>query len=255
MTTIRQLIIDGYREGGLIGSGETPDVEQFDEGLRKLQTLVRSFFGNEIGYKLQTISFGINGDLNSYGKYQDVASTIQTVGIPSGVRLVCNLAETKTLYLDPNPQDGARFAIIDNSDNFATRNLVLKGNGRSIEGSATATLSTSGLNREWFYRADLGSWERIQDFTANSESPLPFEFDELLTTLLALRLSSRFGAPISGEINTYMTRMVKMFKSRYQQIIEMPLDAALTRLTADYFANRYSDDPNAFNYGAIGWLR
>jgi hypothetical protein len=251
MTTIRQIITDAYREGGLIGSGETLNTDQLDEGLRKLQTLVRSFFGNEIGVKLASVSYGINGLSNTYAKYQDVASSIDSSFVPMNVRLVCNLSANKEVFLHPNPVDGAMLAVVDNSSNFATNTLTLNGNGRKIEAAASVVLNANGVVKDWFYRADLGQWVEIEDFTVNSESPLPFKFDELLTTLLSLRLAPRFAASFAAETASTMQRMVKLFKAHYSQIVEMPVETALYRLTSDQYTNgRYYDTTtDGFNHG------
>lgn len=68
MTTLRQIIIDAFREGNLIASGETPDADQFDEGLRKLQRIITGTYGYVIGERLQPLNFGSLGLTNAYAK-------------------------------------------------------------------------------------------------------------------------------------------------------------------------------------------
>lgn len=255
MTTVRQIIEDAYREGGLIGAGEAPDSVQLDEGLRKLQTLVNSFFGLEIGQPLYSVSYGSVSSPSA--KDRDIASLIDRAYVLPYMRVVVNTDTPKTLRLSPNPQDGERVGVIDVSGSFNTYPVTLDGNGRNIENSSSVVLDEDGANREWFYRADLASWVRIQDFDLGDQSPLPFKFDELLTTLLALRLATRFGTSVSPEISEAMRRMVKLFKATYSTTHTPPLDLAYTRLTSDLWVNNryYEQGPEYFNYGEPTWWR
>jgi hypothetical protein len=51
--------------------------------------------------------------------------------------------------------------IVDPFRRLAAFPVTLDGNGRTIENAATLVLNTNGLNREWFYRADLGGWKKL----------------------------------------------------------------------------------------------
>ena len=231
MTTIRQLVTDGYREGGILAVGVSPSGEEHEEGLRHLHRILRSLFGNEIGEPLRSYNYGSEGLLGSGGG-EDISGGIAANFIPSNIRLVCNNSEEETLYLDPSPDDGARIGIIDRAGNFSSNSIELDGNGRSIESLSSIVLSQDGVNREWFYRADLGGWLRVTDPGADEESPLPPEFDDLLTTLLAFRINPRYGAETSANLDMTMTMMRKRFRSRYRQGIEMPVEAGLLALTS-----------------------
>src|SRR3546814_1582913 len=95
-----------------------------------------------------------------------------------------NLEEPVDLYLHPEPDDGSRFAVIDASENVATFNTTLYGNGRLIEGAFTQLLNEDGVDKEWFYRADLGNWLLYAPLTIVLEFPFPEEFEDRKSTRL-----------------------------------------------------------------------
>lgn len=229
MTTIRQIIIDAYREGGLVQIGLTPESEELDEGLRKLQAIVKSMFGNEMGAPLAPVSYGSSGVTNAYAKEQDVAPEIDSYYVPSNIRLMANLESAKTVYLPPNPKDGARVAVVDVAENFGTYNLTINGNGRRIQDATSVTLSTNGDNKEWFYRSDLGDWRLIADLTVSSENPFPAQFDDLLITMLAMRLNPRYQAQTAPETVETLTRLRRQFRARYKQTTEESSEAGIVR--------------------------
>lgn len=233
MSTIRKLITKGLREAGIIEVGTDPDAAEFEEGLDMLQGLYLSFFGNELGEPLANVNYGSEGLTNSYAKDEDRSNVIDSAYIPNNVRLILNIGEAETLYLHPNPRDGARVAIIDNGGNVGTYNVTINGNGRQIENAASVTLDTDSVSQQWFYRADLGNWAKIIDLDAADESPLPREFDDLLTTGLALRLNPRYGAQTSQEMSDILNRMRKQFRARYRQTAEQDSELGLYRLTTN----------------------
>lgn len=255
MTTIRQIIIDSMREAGVIAVDDTPEASQLDEALRRLQVLYSSLFGNELGEPLQPVNFGKAGLTNSYAKVLDASSEINSSYIPNNSRLILNVDAGGTLYLNPNPAGGARFGIVDNGANLATNNITVNGNGRHIELLDSVLLNTNSLNREWFYRDDLGSWIRVTDLDVDAQSPLPREFDDLLTTLLAFRLNPRYGAETSVEMIEVMKRIRRIFRARYRQSLEQAVETGLYRLTNNriYWQHRIYWQPGnsvySFNRG------
>lgn len=253
MTTIRQIITDAYRESGLIQIGLTPEAEQLDEGLRRLQTIIRSLFGNELGVPLTSVSYGASAITNTYGREDDYSSVIDGTYVPSNVRLLVNIDGAKTLYLKPNPQDGARISIVDNSGNFGTYNVTVNGNGRKIDGGTSTVLSTNSESKEWFYRADLGEWVVVDSLTADSQSPFPSEFDDLLSIMLAFRLHPRYQAQTAPETMETLRRMKRQFSSRYSQSSEVGVEEALLRLSGTG-PSFFDDLPSSerFNSGIIG---
>lgn len=251
MTTIRQLITDSLREAGIIEAGEDPEANEFEEGLRRLDRMFKSLFGNEFGEPLKTVNYGTNGISNAYGIATDKSSDIDSTYVPGNLRIVFNISSATTIFLSPIPQDGARFGLIDNSGNFSTAPLTINANGRQIEGADTLVLNTDSINREWFYRADLGEWTRVIDLDPADISPLPEEFDDLLITLLAFRLNPRYGAETSSEMGDVMKRARRIFRARYKQQAEQSSELGLLRLTSYNGVWFYSGltTTNEFNRG------
>jgi hypothetical protein len=173
--------------------------------------------------------------------------------VPSNSRLQCNLTEATSLNLDPNPRDGARLAVVDNPHNFATYNLTLKPNGRHIEGSSSnLALSTNGLTREWFYRADTGNWVKLTALVAADNSPFPDQFDDLLVIGLYMRLSPRHGPPVSGESVAVYKDLLGKFRSKYAQSSEVRSESGLIRLTSN--RNEQADlNTTTFQRGRFPW--
>lgn len=241
MGTIRQIVTDAYREAGIIGIEETLDADKFTEGLRRFNVLFDSLFENELGEPLINVNYGQEGLTNTYAKSEDYKDVIDETYIPSNSRLVLNIGAAATLYLDPNPRDGARFAVVDNADNLATYNVTVSGNGRKIEAAASVTLSTNGLTREWFYRGDTGNWVKVTDFIDGDSSPFPSEFDDFLTMMLAVRLNPRHGATTSTEMVEALKRSRKAFRNRYRQVTEVDSELGLQRLpsTRNYWKRDY----------------
>ena len=230
MSTVRQIIIDAYREPGIIGEDEEPSAAQLAEALRRINVLYDSLFGTELGEPLIPVNYGKGGLTNVFAEAEDQAVHINSTYIPNNARLMLNLENSVTLYLNPLPRDGARVGIIDNLGNLATLNLILNGNGRKIENLSSVTLNTNSLNREWFYRGDLGNWVRVTDLLVDDPSPLPSEFDDLLSTILAIRLGPRHGAKTSEEMVEVLKRARRMFRARYHQKSEQDSELGLYRL-------------------------
>lgn len=241
MSTNRAIVHKGFREAGIIGVGELAEAAEFEEGLDMLQGLYSSFFGNELGEPLASVNYGTEGLINPYAIDEDISTNTQSAFLFVNKRYILNLSATQTLYLHPNPADGARLGVIDNAGNLATNSLILNGNGRHIESANSVTLATNLLNREWFYRADIGGWVRVTDIDPDEVSPLPREFDDLLTTALAIRLNPRYGAETAQETQGMLSRMKRLFRARYKQVTEQKSELGLTRLPNDKFKYSWRD--------------
>lgn len=238
MTTIRTLIEDALREGGILALGESASADMATEGLRRINVLFRSLLGNELGDNLVNMSYGSNGLSNTFAVADNRDSFVDSTYVPANTNLLVNLATAKTLYLDPNPKDGARFAVVDVSGNFNTIPLTINGNGRTIEGATTVTMTAAGETREWFFRADLGEWVKVMDLALGDASPFPLQFDDFLTTSLALRLNPRYGQTIGQETMAVLTRARSQFRSKYRQETVTYSELGLTKLPSlkRYFA-------------------
>ena len=249
MTTIRTIITDALREGGILALGETPEATLADEGLRLFNRLLRSFLGNEMGDAFINYTFGSSTGMNAYGLADNRKDFIQSTYVPSNARLMVNLDIGTTIVLNPNPMDGARLGIIDEAQNFGTYNLTINPNGRRIESATSIVLSTNGTNTEWFYRGDLGQWQKVTDLLIGDESPFPEEFDDFLTTSLALRLNPRLGQVMATETASILQRGRSQFRSRYRQNMEIHSELGLIRLPSIKKYFNYTVPLYRFNRG------
>jgi len=230
MGTINQIVTDAYREAGIIGIEEVLDADKLTEGLRRLNVLFKGLFAAELGEPLTSVNYGSLNLNNTYAQDQDASSEIDSAYVPSNTRLLLNLSAPATVYLNPNPRDGARFGVVDAAGNLASFNLTVHGNGRKIESATSVALNTNSLTGTWFYRADTGNWVKTTDFVNGDSSPLPDEFDDLLVMYLAIRINPRHGATSSEEMVEALRRLRKIFKARYAQSSEQDSEIGLHRL-------------------------
>lgn len=205
MTLVSSIITSAYRESNLTGVGRALTSAQETEALSLLNGLLPATIGNEAGQELT--------DLNIGGEYEDYYCEY----VLENMRLVLNLAGGRTLKLHPRPYDGQRLAAVDAGGSLATNNLTLDGNGRKIEGGATLVLDTNGETREWFYRADLGDWKRIDSLELADDFPLPREFDDYFSILLAMRLNPRHGRELAASSAAWLESMANRLEARYRR--------------------------------------
>lgn len=250
-TPVLTIIIDAFRESGIVGVDEDPETSEITEGLRHLNRLVKTVFGNELGEPLRDINYGSAGLSNSFAIGQDRSSEINSAYVPASSRIVFNVSSPNTIYLNPNPRDGSRFAVRDNLNNFLTYPLTINANGRKIENSTTLTVNTNGANSQWFYRADLGMWIKVEDLAGNDDMPFPEEFDDFFITLLAIRLNPRYGAETNSNTVEVFRDMRRRLRARYSQPTEISTEDALLFLTNDDSVFRYADWGSDFLRGRI----
>lgn len=229
MTLVSAIIRDAYRESNLIDISRDPTTDESAEGLRLLNRYVLSLFGNEAGDGLTSVPIGRNNidrpsGFPGYTNQPDSAWVV-----PVDTRLVLNLTSAQTVYLHPKPRDGSRFSVIDASANLATYNVTLDGNGNTVAGSNTSTLSTNSLAQDYFFRADKANWAVVSPLIATDESPFPQEFDDLLILGLAFRLNPRNGVATDMMSMEAFKAISRKFRARYSQSIEMPVEEGLLR--------------------------
>jgi len=261
MTTVYQIIVDAYRQSNLIAIGVEPTQIQESEALRYLNRLVKSVFGNEAGENLEALPLGRNeiDKPSGFPWYGDTPGG--NFFIPLNKRLNLNLSAPTTVYLHPMPEDGARVAIVDVSKNLATNPLTISGNGRLIEGNFNLTVNTNSANIEWFYRADLGDWQKISPLGILDTFPFPEEFDDLFILMLAFRLNPSYERQLDPQSGEILRRSKTQFRARYHNIIQARSELGLlrtSRMTGDrdywYYANDYYDPQYSFNFGRPnGW--
>lgn len=255
MTLISTIIRDAYRESNLIAISADPTTNEQAEGLRLLNRFILSLFGNEAGEPLTSIPIG-SGNIDrpsSFPGYTD--QPCNDWFAPVNSRLILNLTSAQTVFMHPAPHDGARFAIVDKSGNLATYNLILDGNGYTVEAALSKTLNTNSMTREYFFRGDTGDWGVVAPLIASDASPFPEKFDDLLIVGLAIRLNPRNDVAADQQsIETLQSNMRK-FKAQYNQTIEMPVEDALLRTSGmgRAISRLGYNDMDAFTYGHPGW--
>ena len=239
MTLVSSIITDAYRESNLVAIVNSPTATEQAEGLRRLNSLILSLMGNEVGLSLRDLLVGGDNDQSS------LAST----EVPENARLVLDLSEAKSLTLPAYPYDGQRVAVADVGGNLATYNLTLDGNGHTIEGAASLALATSGLDRQWMYRADLGDWVRIGGFVLTDEMPFPVDFDDYFIVKLALRLAPRNSASLASESASILPDMEAKLRARYRRP-RAAQDTGVRSLLGQQ-GGAYGGSVGAFNAGRV----
>lgn len=207
MTTATSIIQAAYREGQAVAIITSPTSLELSEGLDRLNGVIMSTIGNQVGNDLSPLNIG--------GTYTQASYC--AVYVPENARLQLNLTGAQTFKLHPQPYDGQRLAVADAGNNLATYHLTLDGNGRMIEGASTLTLSTNGLTRQWFYRDDLANWVKLTDLALSDSMPFPEEFDDYFITRLAMRLFPRQGIAASRETADALVRWENQFRARYRK--------------------------------------
>lgn len=252
MTTVSEIITQAYRESNLIPVGATPDTAEMTEGLQILNRYVKSLFGSEMGEPLETIALG-KKNVTTPDNVVMYMDDLLTYYVPENTRVQANLLAATTINLCPNPKDGSRVAIIDNAENFETYPLTLVGNGRQIEGETSVVLNTNGLIRQWFYREDLGQWNRLTDLALTDVSPFPDEFDDLLILGTQRRINPRAGSTAAPESVEYYNDILRKFKARYRQVREMPTEQGLVRLPGNRAIRGTLNSNRNFDRGVPQW--
>lgn len=256
MTVISSIITDAFREGNILPLGKAPTANQSTEALRLLNGLFSSIYGNEAGEGLTDWPLG-NFGRESPG--YDLAYTDDQIDHPTiNRRLIAVNEAARTVYLTLRPQDGARMGIADPFGRLASVPVTLDANGRTIEGAATLLLDTNGLNREWFYRADLGDWVRLTQKADTDEMPFPADFDNFFITLLAMRLNPRYGRTMDDQSALIYKSERKKFVARYLQSMPLEILDDISwpfMSTQSYDQQREFSSNRAFDRGGYFWGR
>lgn len=213
MTLVSAVLLSAMQETNIVSAGGSLTSAIESQALARLQNLVTSVLGNEAGDRLSIWPVGSAGY-----RAEDAPSDCVDRTLPGpNNRLMCNLSAASTVYLPPDPYDGARMGVVDVAGNFATCNLTLDGNGRLIEAGTALVLSTDNMTREWFFRADAGDWRKLTALATTDEMPFPAEFDDLFITMLALRMNPRFERTVARETQAFLDRGMAQLRARYRQ--------------------------------------
>lgn len=217
MTQISAIIKSAYRESNLVDIKATPTPDEEAEGLSRLQALIKSTVGNEAGFALEDWTAASTTVITDPSGVALSAAQTSAYFVEPQTRLMCNLTIATSLALDPFPNDGQRFAVIDVAGNFNTYNLTLNGNGRRVNGGASLVLSTDDEIREFFFRSDLGDWVEIKTFIVSDQLPFPVDYDDYFITALAMRLNPAHQREISQATSGRFELQQAHISARYQQ--------------------------------------
>ena len=241
-TTCQQIVTDALRESNLIPVGEVPASDQSAEGMRLLNRLVSSVFGNEVGERMETWLVGTIPSMPLW-------TSLQWQYLRGDYRVYVNANSAQTLYFPAAPQDGDRMGLVDVNGNFATYNVTLNPNGKRIENSISDFVANSNnFNRIWIYDADAGDWKRISPLVLTDTFPFPNGVEDAFVTGLALRLNPRYGRSLSPETASALTRGMNQLRARYRRKNPMPVDAGLllTPSQEQYWGSYARSDGNPF---------
>lgn len=214
MTQVLGIITDALRETNLIAINASPTPSETAEAVDRLQAIILSVVGNEAGYIMEDWNVSDTTIVRPSG--YELASLVNFTINPQS-RLICNMAGDLTLSLDPLPQDGQRFSVVDAGLNFTTNTLTIQGNGRLIEGATTKVLNVNGFSGQWLYRSDKANWVAIDPIDVEAEMPFPADFDDYFIIMLAMRLNPRYGQTLTEESAARLAQQRQQFEARYCQ--------------------------------------
>lgn len=246
MTLISAIITDSYRESNLIAAGTLPSDIQTTEGLSRLSSMVAGVYGYDVGENLMDWMVGNLNQRDARGAWteEDWAFPIQNS------RMLLNHQNPQTIYFFQMPENGARMSVIDINGALATYPITLNGNGRLIDGAATAVLNTAGLNKTWVYDADNADWRALTGLVLTDPMPFPPEFDDYFIIRLAGRLNPRYGRSLDTMALARLAEVTEQIEARYRQTRVMPAPTAVRRLNGP--SDRYYDYNGGRN-GRFGW--
>lgn len=256
-----ECIFQAMRESNLISINATPTDNQNSEGLDRLNAVLASVPGYEVGEKLAQWLIGlmgIDGPLyiqNILGwqaplwKYPLVNS-----------RLVLNQAIAETIYFPLAISDGARMASIRVNGDCVTFPVTLSGNGYTIEGQdhIVLNLNDETVNREWMFRADLGDWVKLSPIDLSDPLPFPAFADDYFVIRLAMRLNPRYGRTLDPQSANALARGENQLQAFYSQRITTPADPATLALSTQVYNTWMGTGMGNYGFGfqpgAYGWM-
>jgi hypothetical protein len=256
MTLNSSIIQQALREANVIPIGGTPSTDEQAECLIRLQSLISSVYGSEVGENL------FPWPLGNYGRSNDSRMWIseQQLRYPCiNSTLVAVNEAAITAYLPTNPSDGARVQLIDPYSRLATYPVTINGNGRTIENAASVTISTGGTNRTWIFRGETGDWTRITDITYSGTLPFPREFDDYFVLMLALRSNPTYGMKMDDQSKMRLKQQRQQIMARYAQSAPLQINPDLgyaLRQSYDQYADAWLGAANTQTWnqgGGWGW--
>ena len=218
MTLVSDIITSGLRESNAVGRTQPVPAGESAEALARLEAIVFSCLGNDVGYILEDWNVASSTSITKPSGVPLNTTQITAFTIPPNARFACALTGAVALTLNPQPQDGERFSVMDTKASFAAHNLTLHPNGRKLAGGvADVVLSTNGAINEYFYRADIGDWKLIAPLDPANEFLFPEDFDDFFIISLAMRMNPRYGVQLSPESKATLDQQKSQITARYSQ--------------------------------------
>jgi hypothetical protein len=221
-----------YREAAIKRIGDVPTVDEYTEGLDRLNGFLDSLFGAEIGRLLTDVQVPLvqrTASQPSAAFHQPFPNSLSNVDQPIGAleqlstpeyvvppnsRILWRSTVPERVFLSQNPEDGARVAVVDTG---STADIILDGNGRRVNSTNTVTLQPGFPPITYFYRADLANWIPLAQLTLTDNLPLPAEFNRLVICGTAISLTALDEIkPTEGTLFMF-NRLLRRCNERYLQ--------------------------------------
>lgn len=249
MTLVSNLIGYAYREVNLTGIGQPPTTDQMGEGLRLFNELMKFLVGGVAGEYFEDWMLGPFGRDPDYPAENCYYPDDVITRPPINARLIATQDVAKTVWLPLKPSDGSRMAISDPHSRLATYPITLNGNGRVIEGADSLVLNTDGLDRAWFYRADMADWVRVTNLVETDQGPFPEDFDVMIYVMLAMRLVPPSGRKFSEMSMLIYTEQRRQFLARYKQKAPLRINPDLRHNAIQAYSGFWDYSTEAELYG------
>lgn len=245
MTTALSIITQAYRESNLIAISGSLNTAQQNEAMAKLNWVLASALGFEVGEELTDWPIGTAG-INEFT--QNWTLEIWNKPEPNS-RLVVSTTDDQTIFLPPMPSNGARMSIVDVAIG-ASRTVTIDGNGRLIEGVASVDVPAGGA-AQWLFRADLGDWVKVLPLIVSDDMPFPIQYDAYFEIMVAMRLNPRMGRSMDPQTIDILQRTESKLQAEYRQYVPKTA-GAVTRLSGPM--SRFYGDGQFFRRGRYGWM-
>lgn len=228
MTQVSDIIVQALRESNIIAVNANPNPSENAEALSRLQALVLSALGNEVGYIMEDWNIASAASILKPSGVPLAASQAAAWRVPPNARLICNLGAPLTITLDPQPQDGQRFSIVDAGNTFDASALTLATNGRKVNGEVgTVEFAEKGVALQWLYRSDIANWVLIDPLAVADDMPFPPDFDDYFVIMLAMRMNPRYGKELNQQSLDRLAQQRMQFIKRYAQTrLNLPAEQA-----------------------------
>lgn len=207
MTLALDIITQAMRESNLIALGKTPKPDEQAEGLKKLNVLVSSVLGYEIGE-------GLTDHVHT-----DIRST------PNNARVLIQGTANETFALPVRPTNGTRLQVIALTPTVG-RTITMTGD------RGGHTITNDEVPYDYLYRGDIARWVKLSVLTLNDPMPFHEKYDTFFEIALAMRLNPRYGRSIDQQSATMLTTAQNRMRAETRQKRSVGVASGLLRGSA-----------------------